>query len=148
MKKLLILLLILNILVLVGCSGEDELSSQSSIISLPTIHTEQTANGYRNPALVVSSNLSSNSSDNLSSTSESKLITDANAYVASKNSKVFHLPDCSSVKRIKEENRGYSSSAKGAWVVCAYYVLCAHGGNWKGYGNYRREAQPDRKEAA
>ncbi len=35
-------------------------------------------------------------------------------FVASKNSKIYHLPDCKYVKRIKEENKIWFKSAKEA----------------------------------
>lgn len=36
------------------------------------------------------------------------------AFVASKNSKIYHLPDCKYVKRIKEENKIYFKSEEEA----------------------------------
>ena len=97
-----------------GCSNTTEADENKVVISLPTAHTELTANGYRNPALAVSSNVSS---------SGTITIDDSLTYVASKNSKVFHILDCSSAKKIKEENiiifEDYEDASTNGYEPCS-----------------------------
>ena len=123
MRRIFMLLIILSLILVCGCSNDDINSDNKSIVSLPTNHTELTANGYRNPALAVSSNSSSNSSI-LSSTTQTD---EPKTYVASKNSKTFHLITCSSAKRIKEENIiifiDYEEASLNGYSPCSFCLL-------------------------
>ena len=112
MKTRFILLLILPIIILSGCSDANTVSEKEKvIINMPT---DNTVNGYRlktddesfyddttisaEDVYVESSSISSgNNKPNANAT-----------YCANKNSKVFHKSDCGSVKKTKEENKFYS----------------------------------------
>ena len=112
MRKLLISLIFIPF-ILIGCSNTTETDENRVTISLPTSHSELTANGYRNPALAVSS----------SSSSGVIIVDDSLTYVASKNSKIFHIIDCSSAKKIKEENiiifEDYEDASTNGYTPCS-----------------------------
>ncbi len=117
MKKLLICLVLIPIILLCGCGSSEQIVNSNFSISLPTNSTEETANGYKNPDSTSSTKTSSkttetsskstttsskSSSNNKENSSNSPTLT--SKYFGSKNSNVFHIPDCSSAKKIKEEN--------------------------------------------
>lgn len=87
MKKLLSLFLIFTLCLFAGCQTKDQNQDeqQNVVINLPT---DNSVNGYKeNPPLT-----QENTPQNIS-------------YCGNKNSKVFHLTTCSSVKNMKAENR-------------------------------------------
>lgn len=111
MKKLFICLILMPLIILCGCENTDQNINSNFSISLPTNFTEETANGYKESSSASSSNASSRNPENSSSknsTSKEEISRDSpslsNQYFGSKNSTVYHIPNCSSAKKIKEEN--------------------------------------------
>lgn len=105
MKK--IFTLLLCFLILAGCGGNAS-GHESVTINYPT---DSTVNGYR-----VSSKTSDtmpdtvSKSDTLAESPSSKTASNTTIqYCANISSKVFHLPDCSSVSTIKEHNKLFLS---------------------------------------
>ena len=118
MRKILIILFALFFIICCGCSNNETVSNSEVVINMPT---DNTVNGYRTESI-------ESETINTSSETESKVIS-SNAettsnkteiekptnntttqYCANTNSKKFHLPDCSSVDKIKEENRLFLSN--------------------------------------
>ena len=58
------------------------------------------------------------------SASEGKTIADSNSYVLNKNSMKFHLPDCSSVEKMKESNKIYFGGSRDE-VIGMGYAPCS-----------------------
>ena len=58
------------------------------------------------------------------SASEGKTIADSNSYVLNKNSMKFHLPDCSSVEKMKESNKIYFDGSRDE-VIGMGYAPCS-----------------------
>lgn len=87
MRKLIIILSVLTILSLVGCTPQES-SSQIAPVAVVKQPQDDTVNGYR-----VSKPQSSSGNE-----------TKGSIYLANKNSKTFHYSTCSYAKRIKEEN--------------------------------------------
>lgn len=100
MKKLLtVILCLLFAVTICGCAPKEEVKpNEDIIINLPT---DNTVNGYREENAETETSKPSSSESNYADTDIQ--------YCANTNSKVFHRPDCSSVKTIKEENKLYLS---------------------------------------
>lgn len=116
MRKLLLLILTLNLIVCCGCNSADTVSKSDVVINMPT---DNTVNGYRTeiietePQVTVSKNETT-----VNSKTENTVI----QYCGNTNSKKFHLPDCGSVETIKEENRLYLSNR--AELISLGYEPC------------------------
>ncbi len=120
MRKLLLLILTLNLIVCCGCNAADTISNSDVIINMPT---DNTVNGYRTenieskPQVTVSKN-ETDVNSKTETTPENNII----QYCGNTNSKKFHLPDCGSVETIKEENRLYLSNR--AELISLGYEPC------------------------
>ena len=102
MKKVIFVLVFTITLCLTGCQNFAYYGDNTSIISLPTSNTANTANGYRNPDFDATSSKAQSTSSKLANSTTSPTLSER--FIASKNSKIFHRLDCSTAKRIKEEN--------------------------------------------
>ena len=100
--KILILLFVIFSVFLCGCSGTDSVSRESVTVNMPS---DNTVNGYRVKYKSEETVSSPQSTVSDKQTSESKTI----QYCANTSSKKFHLPDCSSVKSTKDENKLFLS---------------------------------------
>ena len=99
LKKLIILLLCpILILSLAGCEKEDTVSRKEVSINLPD---DNTVNGYR------VSKPETTSENETSSKVLSQKETGETKYCANINSKIFHKLSCSSVAKMKEENKAF-----------------------------------------
>lgn len=119
MKKLLIILSVFLItLSLVGCSLNTETESREEIIiNLPT---DNTVNGYRTEIVIENDKNtvpadkvaveSKKSSSTASSEDKRSDVTEPVQYCANINSKTFHKSDCGSVKKLKDENKYFTSN--------------------------------------
>ena len=106
MRKFLILLALMFVITLCGCDINEQDVNSNFAISLPTVSSEETANGYKNPTSTSSNKTttSTNASNVTSNVNSSTSPSLSQKYFGSKNSTVYHIPDCSSAKKIKEEN--------------------------------------------
>lgn len=101
MKRFIALILCVGvILTICGCVPKEITPNEDIVINLPS---DNTVNGYRNKETVSSSTQSTSSETSVPQ--ENQKI----QYCANTNSKVFHLPDCSSVKNTKAENKLFLS---------------------------------------
>lgn len=99
LKKLIILLLCpILILGLAGCETEDTVSRREVSINMPT---DNSVNGYR-----VSKEETTSKNETSSKVTVQKENTKTK-YCANINSKIFHKSSCSSVSKMKEENKAF-----------------------------------------
>ena len=108
MKRLFIILMCF--VLLAGCTDADASSRKSVTVNYPK---DTTVNGYRIPSKE-STNEPINTSSKENSTDVSSNATSSAPqvniqYCANIKSRVFHMPDCSSVSTMKEENKLFLS---------------------------------------
>lgn len=108
MKKILMIIFIVNIFLLCGCTdkGLYDVSYPKPVVVLPDEKTSYTINGYKdttpsckvqNSSISVSVSSTTQSSNNVSSTYNGK-------YLGNINTKKFHKTTCSYIKKTDEAN--------------------------------------------
>lgn len=102
MKRKLLALLIIPV-ILCGCNTSNVKNNNSHAEITVNYPTDDTVNGYRPGGS--GSMPDEISADSTVPTKPKPNETAATAYIGNSNSKKFHTPDCSSAKKLKDENR-------------------------------------------